>query len=138
MKSSGDPAAIGAVGALYIGVDMIERATQLDPGYAHSSGLLALATYHARPMVDAQELEQSRQLFEAALSRTQRKNLMVQVNYARAYACSKGDKKLYESLLHEVLDTPDPDPHQRLTNAIAKRRAKRYLLPIHEQECSLK
>ena len=51
---------------------------------------------------------------------------------------SKGDKKLYESLLREVLSAPDPDANLRLNNAIAKRRAKRYLLPNHEQECSLK
>jgi hypothetical protein len=138
MKSSSDPEGVVAVGELFIGVAMIERATQLDPSYSHYSGLIALAAYHARPMVDAAELEQGRQLFETALLRSQRKNLMVQVNYARAYACAKGDKKLYETLLNEVLDAPDPDPQQRLTNAIAKRRAKRYLAPIHEQECSLK
>lgn len=135
MKSRGDPVGIGAMDQLYIGVALIERATQLDPGYAYSSGLVALASYHARPVVDEQELEQSRQLFETALTRSQRKNLVAQVNYARTYACSKGDKRLYESLLHEALDAPDPDPRQRLTNTIAKRRAKRYLLPIHEREC---
>lgn len=138
MKSSGTPAGFAAFGKLYVGVDMVERANQLDPGYAYFSGLAALATYHARPSVDPQELEQSRQLFETALSRTAHKSLLVQLNYARAYACSKGDKKLYESLLQEVLSAPDPDPNLRLNNAIAKRRAKRYLLPLHEQECSLK
>lgn len=136
MKSRGDPAGIGAVGQLYIGVAMIERATQLDPAYAHHSGLVALATYHARPMVDAQELERSRQLFETAISRTRRTNLMAQLNYARAYACTKGDKELYQGLLREVLDAPDTDPDQRLSNAIARRRARRYLLPIHEHDCS--
>jgi len=138
MKSSGATAGIGAVGQLYIGVDMIERSTQLDLGYANFSGLIALATYHARPMVDAQELDQSRQIFETAIARTQRKNLLALVNYARAYACGKGDRKLYERLLEEVLVAADPDPGQRLTNAIAKRRARRYLLPVHEQECGWK
>jgi hypothetical protein len=138
MKTSSDPEGIVAVGELYIGVDMMTRATQLDPSYGHFSGLIALAAYHSRPMVDPQEQEQSHQLFETALQRTQRKNLMVQVNYARTYWCAKGDKKMYETLLQEVLDAPDPDPQQRLTNAIAKRRAKRYMAPIHEQECSLK
>jgi len=138
MKASGTPAGFGAFGKLYVGVAMIERANQLDPGYAYFSGLAALATYHARPSVDPQELEQSRALFETVLRRTGRKSLLVQLNYARAYACSRGDKKLYESLLREVLDAPDLDPALRLNNAIAKRRAKRYLLPIHEQECSSK
>lgn len=138
MRSSGAPVAISAMGQLYIGVNLIERSTQLDPSYANSSGLIALATYHARPMVDARELAQSRELFENALTRTRRKNLIAQVNYARSYACSTGNKQLYERLLGEVLAADDPDPHQRLTNAIAKRRAARYMLPLHEQECGLK
>lgn len=137
MKSSGTPVAIGATSQLYIGVQMIERSTQLDPGHANASGLIALATYHARPMVDPRELEHSRELFEEALARTQRKNLLAQVNYARSYACSTGNKQLYERLLGEVLGATDPDPHQGLTNAIAKRRAGRYLLSIHTQECGL-
>ena len=135
MKSRGDAVGIGAVGELHIGVAMLERAAELDPSYAHYGGVIALATYHARPMVDAQELEQSRVLFETVLARTQRQNLVAQVNYARGYACSKGDKKLYESLLREVLGAPDPEPALHLNNAIARRRAKRYLLPSHEQEC---
>lgn len=138
MKSSGAPVAIGATSQLFIGVAMIERSTQLDPGYANASGLIALASYHTRPMVDARELEQGRELFENALARTQRKNLIAQVNYARGYACSIGNKQLYEHLLGEVLAAGDPDPHQRLTNAIAKRRAARYLQPRHEEECGLK
>lgn len=138
MKSSGAPVAIGATSELYIGVNLIERSTQLDPGYANASGLIALASYHARPMVDARELEQSRELFENALARTRRKNLIAQVNYARGYACATGNKQLYERLLGEVHAAGDPDPDQRLTNAIAKRRATRYLLPLHEQECGLK
>lgn len=138
MKSSGTPLGIGATSQLYIGVNMIQRSAQLDPSYASSSGLVALATYHARPMVDARELEQSREMFEDAIARTRRKNLIAQLNYARGYACSTGNKQLYERLLGEVLAAGDPDPSQRLTNAIAKRRATRYLLPIHEQECGLK
>lgn len=135
MKSSGTPEGIGATGQLYVGVSMLERSTQLDPDYANSSGLVALATYHARPMVDARELEQSREMFEDTIARTRRKNLIAQVNYARGYACATGNKGLYERLLGEVLAARDPDPSQRLTNAIAKRRAARYLLPIHGKEC---
>lgn len=138
MKSTGDAVGIGAVGELHIGVAMLERAAELDPGYAHYGGVIALATYHARPMVDAQELEQSRLLFETVLARTERKNLVAQVSYARGYACSKGDKKLYESLLREVLGAADSEATLHLNNAIAKRRARRYLLPSHEQECRLK
>jgi hypothetical protein len=37
------------------------------------------------------------------------------------------DKPLYEKLLNEVLAAGDTDPQQRLENAIAKRKARRYL-----------
>jgi hypothetical protein len=39
----------------------------------------------------------------------------------------RGDGVLYRDLLDRVLSAEDPDPQQRLTNAIAKRRAKRWL-----------
>ena len=39
----------------------------------------------------------------------------------------RGDGALYQDALNRVLLAQDPDPHQRLTNAIAKRRAKRWL-----------
>ena len=52
---------------------------------------------------------------------------MVLLNYGTKYACMKGDVALYQDMLNKVLQAPDPDPYQRLTNAIAKRRAKRWL-----------
>jgi hypothetical protein len=42
---------------------------------------------------------------------------------------------LYEQLLNEVLAAQDPDPNQRLTNMIAKRRAKRFLGKSRMMEC---
>jgi TRAP transporter T-component len=66
-------------------------------------------------------------MFDLALAKTERKNLIVQFTYAVTYACAKGDRGLYESLLNEVLSAQDPDPNQRLGNMVAKRRAKRFL-----------
>jgi hypothetical protein len=74
-------------------------------------------------------------MFEEALAKTERKNLMVQLNYAAKYACIKGDRGLYEKLLNEVLAAEDPDPEQRLPNAVAKRRAKRYLGRQRMMDC---
>jgi hypothetical protein len=74
-------------------------------------------------------------MFELALSRTQRKNLQVQLNYATSYACVKGDRALYETLLTEVMAATDPDPEQRLVNMLAKRRARRALTRQHMLEC---
>jgi hypothetical protein len=113
------------VADLFIPVAMIERSVELDPGYFHWGGSLALAAYHCRAAVA--EPDQGKQIFETVLARTNRKSLMVQVTYASTYACVKNDRALYEKLLNEVLSTDDPDPNQRLNSTLAKRRAKRYL-----------
>jgi hypothetical protein len=91
-----------------------------------------LAAYHARsPMA---ELEEAKKMLDEALEKTQRKALGVQLNYAR-YACAKNDQALYEKMLNEVINTEDPDPNLRLTNTIAKRRAKRALTKAGMEEC---
>jgi hypothetical protein len=113
------------VAELFVGVTMLERATALDPSYEHYSGLVALAAYHARSGMA--ELDQAKQLFDTALAKSDGKNLMVLLNYATKYACVKGDGALYQQMLDKVLQLQDPDPYQRLTNAVAKRRARRWL-----------
>jgi hypothetical protein len=113
------------VADLFVGVALVERAVELDASYDHYAGLVALAAYHARTAMA--ELQESKRLFEEALAKTERKSLIVQLNYATKYACVKGDRALYERLLTEVLQAQDPDPAQRLTNVVAKRRAKRWL-----------
>jgi hypothetical protein len=120
------------VGDLFIGVDMIERSVLIDPTVEHWGGTVALAAYHARP---AGEPELSKQMFDLALAKTERKNLIVQFTEAVSYACVKGDRALYESLLNEVVAADDPDPNQRLSNMIAKRRAKRFLHKSRMMDC---
>ncbi len=120
------------VADLFVGVDLVERSVALDPALEHWSGTLALAAYHARP---SGEMDQAKQMFELALEKTQRKNLMVQLTYAQTYACLKADRALYEQLLNEVLAAQDPDPEQRLSNTLAKRRAKRFLGRSRMMEC---
>jgi TRAP transporter T-component len=110
---------------LYVGVTMLERAVEIAPSNEHYSGLIALAAYHAR--TGMAELDESKQLFDKALQLTEGKNLMVQLNYGTKYACMKSDAALYQDMLNKVLQAPDPDPQERLTNAIAKRRARRWL-----------
>jgi len=125
-----DPA---MVADLYIGESMMERAVQLDPSFNHFSGIVALAAYHARDAMA--EPKDGQKLFEDALVKTQRKDLMVQLTYAQTYACISSDRALYEKLLNEVLAAGDTDPDQRLENAIAKRKAKRYLGHDRMQAC---
>ncbi len=73
------------------------------------------------------EPEQAKQMLDQALAKTQGKDLLVQLAYATTYACVKGDAALYQDMLNRVLAAQDPDPYQRLENALAKRRAKRWL-----------
>jgi hypothetical protein len=113
------------IAELYVGVAMVQRAVEIDPSLEHYSGLVALAAYHARSNVA--ELDQAKQLLDTALAKTQGKDLMVQFAYATKYACMKGDAKLYESMLNQVLSAQDPDPAQRLENAMAKREARRWM-----------
>ena len=124
-----DPA---AVADLYIGVDMMQRAFELDPTYYGSSPMVAMAAYHGRT-ADA-ETKQARELFEQALKNTKRGALTVQLTYAQ-FACTIADKKLYDSLVDEILAADDPDPKQRLNNAIAKRRAARMKSSKKTQDC---
>ncbi len=121
------------VGELFIGVAMLEKSVQLDPAYNHYSGSVALAAYHARTAMS--EMDQSQKMFEDTLAKTERKALVVQVNYATRYACNKGDRALYEKLVNEVLTSDDPDPQQRFTNMVAKRRARRALNKARMEDC---
>ena len=120
------------VAELFVGVAMMEHSVSLDPTLEHWSGTIALGAYHARP---AGEMDQAKQMFDTALAKTERKNLMVQLNYATSYACLKGDRALYESLLNEVIAAKDPDPEQRLVNMLAKRRARRALGKQRMMDC---
>jgi hypothetical protein len=123
------------VADLYIGVAMVERAYELDPTYLHGFGGLALGAYHARSLVA--EMDLAKALFDKVLEQTHHKALLVQLTYAQTYACVKADRALYEKLLNEVLAADDPDPDQRLNNAIARRRAKRYLSKQRMMDCGM-
>jgi hypothetical protein len=124
-----DPA---MVADLYIGVDMMSRALQLYPTYYASSPMVAMAAYHGRT-ADA-EPKEARALFEQALKNTKRGALTTQLTYAQ-FACTIADKKLYDSLVDEILAADDPDPNQRLNNTIAKRRAARMKSPKKTADC---
>ena len=106
-------------------------------------------------------------IFSEVKSKTNGRSLVVQLNYATRYACRVGDKNLFEDQLHEVLcrdldgyprefnddmereaegcpelpkvaHDPNAAPSgYRLTNAIAQRRARRYLSSKRLQETSL-
>jgi hypothetical protein len=114
-----------AVADLFIGVAMMERVRQLHPDYLYGSVYTILGAYHARsPMA---ELDESKADFDKAIAVTSGKALLPRLQLAAKYYCTKSDKASYVKTLTEILEAGDTLPEQRFSNAIAKRRAKRYL-----------
>ncbi|HEY2367235.1 MAG TPA: TRAP transporter TatT component family protein, partial [Polyangiaceae bacterium] len=105
---------------------------ELEPTYYASSPMVAMAAYHGRT-ADS-EVKEARALFEQALKNTKRGALTTQLTYAQ-FACIVADKKLYDTLVDEIIAADDPDPSQRLNNTIAKRRASRMKLPKKTADC---
>jgi hypothetical protein len=113
------------VAELYIGVTMVERSKELDPDYLYGTTRMVLGAYHARsPMA---EMEEGKKEFEASFAVTKGRALLPKVQMAATYLCLKNDRDGYVKLLTEVVEAGDTLPEQRLTNAVAKRRAKRFL-----------
>jgi len=125
-----DPA---MVSELYIGVALMERAVELDETYMFGSGHTALGAYHARsPMA---ELEDGKKHFDKALALSGGKSLMTKFQLAAKYYCMKSDKEGYVRTLNEVVEAGDVLPQARLTNAIAMRKARRYLSKERMKNC---
>lgn len=114
-----------AVADLFIGVAMLERAKTLKHDYLYGTIHNVLGAYHARSPLA--ELDESKKEFDAAIALTKGAALLPRFQLAARYHCAKGDKESYVKTLNEVVEAGDTLPAQRLTNAIAKRRAKRYL-----------
>jgi hypothetical protein len=125
-----DPA---IVSDLFIGVAIMERAVELDESYLYGSGHVVLGSYHARSAMA--ELDEAKQHFDKALAISGGKALMAKFQLGAKYYCTKGDKAMYEKTLTEVVEAGDVLPEQRLSNTIAKRRAKRYLGKQRMKNC---
>jgi tetratricopeptide (TPR) repeat protein len=113
------------VSELYIGIAMMERVLELDETYMFGSPHTILGAYHARTAMA--ELDEAKKHFDKALAISQGKLFLPKVQLATKYYCAKGDKENYVKTLTEVVEAGDVFPEQRLSNTIAKRRAKRYL-----------
>jgi hypothetical protein len=121
------------VADLWVGIALLERAAELKPDLENYGAWVALGAYHAR--TGMAEVEEAKRLFDLALDKTKHASLFVQLNYATRYACVKSDRALYEKMLNEVLQADDPDPQQRLTNTMAKRRARRAMSRDKMMDC---
>lgn len=112
---------------------LVSRSVELDPKFYDHGGTTFLAVVKAAyPKELGGDMEGARALFEKVLLATKRRHLIVQYNYARTYAVSTANRKLFVSLLREVIDAGDVYPGRRLVNKIARRRAKRLLARVDE------
>ncbi len=113
------------VSELWVGVELLRHVIKLDPTVNDGSAHIILGAYHARSGLA--ELDEAKMHFDKAMEISGGKMLATKVNLAARYYCMKRDKKNWERELREVLASGDVLPKQRLTNAIAKRQARRYL-----------
>lgn len=106
---------------------LIEHSVKLDPTFFNYSGKLFLAVVKANfPEALGGDPEGAKALFEEVLAKTGRSYHLAQLNYARVYAVSQQDRKLFHKLLMEIIEAGDVQA-TRLSNKIARRRAERYL-----------
>ncbi len=104
---------------------LLSHSVELDPDFLYMTPKMTMGVLAASEFPP--NMEQAKQVFDEVLAGTERRNLMVQLNMARYYAVNKGDSKLFQDLLNEVIEAGDVLPEARLSNVIAKRRAQRYL-----------
>ena len=121
------------VAELHVGEALVERSIELDESLAYGGGRMALGAYHARTAMA--ELDVSLKHFLRAIELTRGNALLPKFTMAKTYYCMKGDKASYEKTLREIVDASDVLPEQRLQNAIAKRRARRYLSKSRMASC---
>ncbi len=121
------------VADLFVAHQMVKRSVELDPTYNFGTGHTILGAYHSRSATA--ELDEAKKHFDAALKINGGKALLTKLNMAARYYCAKVDKENYVKLLTEVVEAGDPLPEQRLSNTIAKRRARRYLSKERMANC---
>ncbi len=104
---------------------LLERSVELDPEFMFMIGKMTMGVLAASEFPP--DMDRAKLILDDVLEKTERRNLMVQMSMARYYAVATGDHKLFTALLEEVVNAGDVLPEARLSNAIARRRAARYL-----------
>lgn len=116
---------IDTVADLPLAKVILNRSVELDPDFMFMIGKMTMGVLAASEFPP--DMDRAKLILDDVLEKTERRNLMVQMNMARYYAVNIGDHKLFKELLQEVLDAGDVLPEARLSNTIARRRAQRYL-----------
>ncbi len=117
---------VGVVADLPKVLAMMEFVRQTDPTYFHGGPYLILGSIEGSvPQSLGGKPEKAKEYFERALSVNGGKFLLTYVYYAKVYAVQTQNQELFESLLKKVEDaSPDIMPEARLSNAIAKKKAR--------------
>lgn len=126
------------IGTLFVGRAIMERVVELDETTERGAGHVILGAMRSATGIATmgpESFEKAKAHFDKAFAINGGKVLLGKLQYAKAYACHMGDETpgrkqslaLYLKSMNEVLDAEDPLPEARLTNAIAKRRARRYV-----------
>jgi hypothetical protein len=126
------------LGTIFVGRAMVARAVELQDDIEHGSGHVVLGSYEARTgfaTLGEETFASAKKHFDRAMEITGGKLLLPKVQLARTYLCRGKDDSpgraqsfaAYTKALQEVLDADDPLPDLRLLNAIAKRKARRYI-----------
>jgi hypothetical protein len=105
---------------------IMDYVQQLDASFYYGGPLLILGSMEGSlPKAMGGKPERSKDYFDRATKITGGKFLLTYVYYAKTYAVQIQDQELFEALLKKVDEAPaDILPEARLTNAIAKKKAK--------------
>jgi hypothetical protein len=120
------------VAELWIGIELLEHVTRLNPEIEDGTAYTMLGAAHA----GLQQWADAKTDFDNALRIGKGKLVTAQLTMASRYYCPKRDKKSYFDALNAVLAAGDL-PEQRLSIVLAKRRARRYLDNKYwQQDCA--
>jgi len=113
---------------------MMRRVLELNEGYFYAGPHLFFGLYYAsRSKGLGGNPSQAEFHLDRALALTAGNFLLVRLFTAYPYAVQIQDRRLFESMLRAILDAPeDLFPEQRLSNALAKVRARLLLRRIDE------
>jgi hypothetical protein len=103
---------------------VFEHVLDQDPGFGDGRAqVYAGALAALRPPSLGGNPEKARGHFEEALRLTNRRDLVVQVEYARRYARLTQNRELHDRLLNEALSADSQAPGLTLTNVLAQEQA---------------
>jgi hypothetical protein len=105
---------------------MMKWILRTDSSYFYGGAYFFLGTlYGSRPQMLGGNPDSSKKYFETCLNINSNKFLLTYVYYARSYAVQTQNRELFEECLNKVDSTSiNVLPEARLSNAIAKKKAK--------------